>query len=77
MITNHETDLNQLNTKQKFYLQELYKKRKRGEVLNNQEQDLVLRFSEQWTAAEKRQRSMLPFIGILIVIAVLRVIYNG
>lgn len=58
---------NELSMSEKMQLQKLMKKKKNGEELNFDEQELYDRFSEEFTQAEKTAKSKWPVIILLFV----------
>ncbi|MCP3922026.1 MAG: hypothetical protein GY714_05500 [Desulfobacterales bacterium] len=62
-----DKDFKELSMGEKFQLQKIMKKKRKGEELLQSEQALYNRFSEEFTAAEKVAKSKWPIIiGLLI-----------
>jgi len=76
MIAPEETELNKLSMKQQWFLQQLYKRRTQGQVLNEYKSELAKQFDEQWLVALKTQKSKRPIIIMLIIGGVLSILYK-
>ncbi len=74
-IDKSATELNALSMKQKWFLQQLYKRQANGSALTDEEREIASRFGTQWAAAlkiEKAKRPVIVFLLIGSLLAVLR-----
>jgi hypothetical protein len=67
--------LKELSFKQKMQLQQLSKKEANGEVISQEEQDLLNALRDDWQQASKQSSALKPIIILLLIGAAIRIFY--